>query len=207
MRDRIRHGLDGLEPEDAVLVAAHDAAAIRAITLRILHVVVAGRVGLPDIDLAVGNRTALSVLERADDEERLALGIMRHGRAGGHLLGLVGVEGAQDGAVGRAGRFGMIDRVDQERQTEHVGEQDELLSHVAADLADLGQEQQAGHPFFGAETGLARKVVQVSDEPLEDVFHALVLAERVDEDDILGDVVDGEVLEGRDLDLGGVHGV
>lgn len=47
--------------------------------------------------------------------------------------------------------------------------------------------------------------MQVGDEPLQHVPQAGVLALRVDADDVLGDVVDGEVLEVGDLVLGGVH--
>lgn len=56
-----------------------------------------------------------------------------------------------------------------------------------------------------AESSLARKVVQVQDEALEDVFRARVLAERVDADGVFGDVVDGEVFHWGDIDGGGIH--
>lgn len=79
------------------------------------------------------------------------------------------------------------------------------LAHVGANLAHLRQELDAGHPFVGAETGLAGEVVQVRDEPLKDIFHARVLAERVDADGVFGDVVDREVFHRGEVDLGGIH--
>lgn len=45
----------------------------------------------------------------------------------------------------------------------------------------------------------------MGDEPLENVFQSLVLAEGVDADDVLGDVVDREVFHGGDFDFAGVH--
>lgn len=50
------------------------------------------------------------------------------------------------------------------------------LSHISTDLPHLCEEEQAGHPLLGAESGLAREIVQVRDQTLEDVFHALILA-------------------------------
>lgn len=100
VRDRIRHGRDRIKPEDAVLVAAHDAAPVGPVAAGILHVVVARRVGLPDIDLDALNGLAVCVLDGADDKERLALGIVRHQAALGDLFGFVSVEGAEDGAFG-----------------------------------------------------------------------------------------------------------
>lgn len=80
------------------------------------------------------------------------------------------------------------------------GEGETYLSHVGAYLAHLGQEEQALHPLVGGEARLARKVVQVRDETLEDVFQTGVLAERVHEDGIVGDVVDGEVFHGGEVE-------
>lgn len=224
VRDRVRNRLDGLEPEESFLVTVHDAAAVGTFTVRVLHVVVARRVRLPDVNLHALDGLAVGVLERAQDEERLSLGIVGHHVACGHLLRFMGVEGAQDGALRGALGLGVVDGVDEEGEAEDVGEEDEFLytlvsslaiqstgedaaylSHITAYLTDLRQELQAGHPLFGAEPGLARKVVQVGDQPLQHVLQAGILAEGVDEDDILGDVVDGEILQGRDLDLGGIH--
>lgn len=82
---------------------------------------------------------------------------------------------------------------------------EKYLSNIRTDLSDLCQELQPGHPLRRGESGLARKVMEVRDEPLEDVLHSLVLTERVDADNILGDVVHREVFHRRDFDLGGIH--
>lgn len=82
---------------------------------------------------------------------------------------------------------------------------EKYLSNIRTDLPDLRQKLQPGHPLRRGESGLARKVVEVRDESLEDVLHPLVLAERVDADNILGDVVHREVFHRRDFDLGGIH--
>ena len=79
------------------------------------------------------------------------------------------------------------------------------LSNVCAYLADGGEEEEAGHPFIMRETGFAGEVVEVLDEAFEDVFQAGVGALRIDELDVVCYVVDCEVLEGRDVDLGGIH--
>lgn len=45
----------------------------------------------------------------------------------------------------------------------------------------------------------------MGDEPLENVFQSLVLAEGVDANDVLGDVVDREVFHGGNFDFAGIH--
>ena len=95
----------------------------------------------------------------------------------------------------------MIDAVDEERKTNDIGEQDEFLADVATDLADFCQELDSCHPLVCAETGLASKVVDVGDESLEQVFHARVFALRIDHVYILGNIVDCEVLQWRDVDF------
>lgn len=67
------------------------------------------------------------------------------------------------------------------------------LPDVTANLAGLGQEQQSRHPLVGAEACLARKVVQVSDEPVQEVLEPFILALVVDPDCVGRDVVDGQV--------------
>lgn len=47
----------------------------------------------------------------------------------------------------------------------------------------------------------------MSDETFEDVFHAGVWVVGVDKIDIFSDVVCVEILQWRDLDLGGIHSV
>lgn len=117
----------------------------------------------------------------------------------------------------------MVYTVDQEGQAQDIGEEDELLpaaqgqsvaafpmepcsggirkdiaTHlpdVTANLPGLGQEQQRRHPLVGTEAGLAREVVQVSDEPVQEVLQPFIFALVVDPDSIRRDVVDSQVQE------------
>ena len=58
----------------------------------------------------------------------------------------------------------------------------------------LLQEIQAVPPFFRAQTGFAGEVVEMGDQTLEDVGQAQIFALRVESDDIVGDVFNGQVL-------------
>lgn len=118
----------------------------------------------------------------------------------------------------------MVDAVDQEGQPQHVREEDEFLDkansrvsyshtifqyfrtatpggtyipHIATDLAARDEEGQTSHPLVGAEAGLARKIVQVGDQPRHDVLEASIAALGVDADCVGRDIVDGEVEERR----------
>jgi len=62
------------------------------------------------------------------------------------------------------------------------------LADVGACLARCGQKLQAGHPFSFAQTGFPRKVMEMSDESLQDVFQSGIRVLRVDQDDVIGDV-------------------
>lgn len=124
----------------------------------------------------------------------------------------------------------MIDGVDEEGETENVGQENEFLgpivlavehslhgplwnfgigsaymANLAGDLPDPHQEVQRCHPFRGAEASLARKVVQMRDEALEEVCEALVASLRVDAHRVLRDIVNVEILHRRSLDLRGIH--
>lgn len=69
------------------------------------------------------------------------------------------------------------------------------LPYVCTYLSDLGEELDSCHPLVEAEASLTREVMEVRHETLHDVFQPWVAALRVDADDILGDVVDGQVLQ------------
>lgn len=94
MGNRVRHGRDSMEPENTLLIRAHNAAPIGPLAPCILHIIVARGIGLPDINLDVLDRLALGITQITYDQQGLALGVVRHGVTGGHLLGIVGVEGA-----------------------------------------------------------------------------------------------------------------
>lgn len=127
MWNRICHRHNGLEPEQALCIALHDASSVRPIMVCMLHVVVACRVSFPDVDLTAFDGLSGCVLERAEYETRSTGGIRGDGRAVGQVLSFVGVEWSEDGAFGAVGWFWVVDRVDKKRETQYVGEQDEFL--------------------------------------------------------------------------------
>lgn len=73
------------------------------------------------------------------------------------------------------------------------------------DLTGRRQKPESSHPLARTQPYLAHKVVEVMHEPLEDIFGSRVRVARVDEHDVFGDVLSGEILDGWDLDLGGIH--
>ena len=91
--DRIRHGDDSLEPEHALRIARHDCALIRPLAPRILHIVEAVRVRLPDIDLHAFDGLAGRVFQGAEDEAGFAVWVVGDGGSVGLGLGFMGVEG------------------------------------------------------------------------------------------------------------------
>lgn len=108
MRNGIRHGNDSLEPEDAFPVTVHDRASVRAVSVGILYVVEAPRVGLPYVDRGARYRLAGGVVDGAEDQAGFAVGVVRDGAAVGCGFGFVGVEGAEHGAFGRVWGFGVV---------------------------------------------------------------------------------------------------
>lgn len=67
------------------------------------------------------------------------------------------------------------------------------ISHVTANLPALDQKGERCHPFLSAQTSLARKVVQVRDQPLHNVFEARIFCLVVDLDRVGRDIVNGQV--------------
>lgn len=125
--DGVGDGDDGVEPKRALGVTGHDAAAVGAVPVGVLDVVVARGIRLPDVDLDALDGLAVDVLDGAQDQQGLAVLVVRHQLAVAHVFGLVGVEGTQDGPFGRVGRFGVVDRVDQQRKAKDVGQKNEFL--------------------------------------------------------------------------------
>lgn len=100
VRDGIRYGDDGLEPEDAVVVAVHHCALIWPLPPRVLHVVLALAVGLPDVNFDVSYRLAIGILDTAQDQARLAFRVVSNLGAIRLGLGFVRMEGPEDCAFG-----------------------------------------------------------------------------------------------------------
>lgn len=93
MRNRIRHRHDSLEPELAVGVALQHRASLGRRPVRVLHVVEALAVGLPDVDLGVRDRPPGGVAQCAQHQTGLALRVVGDGRAVVFGFGVVCVEG------------------------------------------------------------------------------------------------------------------
>jgi hypothetical protein len=72
------------------------------------------------------------------------------------------------------------------------------VADVAADLAAADEEVEGCHPLVGAKARLAREVMEVGDKAGHEVGEACVAALGVDAVGVGGDVVDCEVLEGRE---------
>lgn len=69
------------------------------------------------------------------------------------------------------------------------------LPNVTTNLTRLSQEFYASHPFIEAQSCFTRKVMEMSDQTFEHILHARILAQRIDENDIFGDVFNREVSE------------
>ncbi len=74
------------------------------------------------------------------------------------------MEGAEDRVLGGAGRTPVIDRVNQHRQAERIGQKDELLPLLRADLPGPCQKIDAEVPFILGQVDFAREVVEMLDE-------------------------------------------
>jgi len=120
MWNRIRHWHNRLEPEHALLVAVHHRSLIRTLATWVLHIVEAFAVRLPDIDLHALYGFAGGVLDVAEDEAGLAIGVVGYYGAVGRYLGFVGVEGAENCAFCAVGWFGVVDAVDEEGEAQNV---------------------------------------------------------------------------------------
>lgn len=121
IRNRIRHGHDGVEPEHALCIAVYDGATVGlAAPVVVLHVVLAVAVSLPDIHLNAGHGVAGGGLDGAQDEQRVAVGVGGDGEAVGVGGGVVGVEGAEDSALCGVRGLGMVDGVDEEGEADYV---------------------------------------------------------------------------------------
>jgi hypothetical protein len=100
MRNRIRHRHNGLEPKYPLLITRHHRPLIRSYSTRVLHIIESFTIRLPDIDLYALDRTALRVLDSAEDKAGFAVGVMGNDGAVGGCFGFVRVEGSEDGAFG-----------------------------------------------------------------------------------------------------------
>src|ERR687890_588356 len=100
--DLVRRGLDGVDLEPALVVGHHQAAQVALGQVRGEPGVVAVGVGLPHVDLGVGDRIAVHVPDLPGEDEATALLVLAHrqGGGGGDPLLAGEVVRGQDGAPG-----------------------------------------------------------------------------------------------------------
>lgn len=183
VRDRIRNGYDSPEPEVPVIVACQYGPTVRRVAARVLHVVEALRIGLPDVDLGAGHGLPGLVPDGAEDQTLVAVGVAGYGIAIVDVVGVVRVEGPEDCSVRRILWLRVVDRVDEERHAEYVTQKNEFLlrPHLAlrleinanlapeySHLADIGTSLSHGckkvdslHPLVGAEPSFPHVIMHV----------------------------------------------
>ena len=76
MRNWIRHRHDCFEPEDALIIATHHRSTIGLLSISMLHVVTAGAISLPNVDLYPTDWVAIGVFNCTEHETRFALRIV-----------------------------------------------------------------------------------------------------------------------------------
>lgn len=108
VRDRVADGPYAAEPEPAVGVGDHDAPLAGRPPVRVLHVVVAAAVRLPDVDLDARDRAPARVPHRADAEQGLARLVARHVGPQLQRRRVVRVERPQDRPFGRGRRLRVV---------------------------------------------------------------------------------------------------
>lgn len=79
------------------------------------------------------------------------------------------------------------------------------LSEVCAFLTRCRQEIDSGLPLGHAKTRLPCKVMDMAHEAIEEKLCPWVFAARVDQDHIVGNVIDREILHWRVICLRGIH--
>lgn len=79
------------------------------------------------------------------------------------------------------------------------------LSDIRTNLTSLCQELNPSHPLASAQPRLASKVMQMHDESFKDILHTCIRVVGIDPDDVLGNVVDVQVHQWRNFDLGRIH--
>ena len=172
VRDRVRLGQHRPEPVLALPGGGDVTAALGVVEVGVLDVVVALVVGHPDLEVGaldgVAGARAHVAVEVARDA-RCAVGdvvTVRELRRVGHE------ERAEHRVLGRAVRHRVVDADDLHRQTEDVGQEDELLALVVGDVARAGQEVDPVGPLLLGELHVDREGVQVLHERLQHLLDA-----------------------------------
>ena len=180
VRDRVRLGEDRPKVEATVRPAAQLAA--RPVFMQVgtlcgnLDVVEAVLVRLPHVDHRARNGLPIVAAHLALHEAGFPFCAVRDVFAVVVLRRPFNEKRPEDSRLGATGGLGIALRGHQHRQTERVGQQDELLALVVGDVADLGEEFDRLEPFIFGELDLARKRVKVLYQARHDGAQALVAA-------------------------------
>jgi hypothetical protein len=182
--DRVAGRDDAAEPVAAVGVRGEQPAQVAQVLGGVLGVVVAGVVGLPDVEDGAGDRLAVGVGDPAAHDHDL--GALPLGTLGDPVAVAPGGSGGVERALDRRRRgvraADEVDVVDGRGQAEHVREQDELVAVLAGDLAGADEEAQPGEPLLGRRPGLAHEGVQVADQRGDQLVEPRVVALDLAED-------------------------
>jgi len=73
------------------------------------------------------------------------------------------------------------------------------MPQFGTDLADACQKVKPDHPLFTRQSDSTGKVVKMLDELLKEESCPSILTSAVDQMDIFGNVISGEVLHRRDI--------
>jgi len=79
------------------------------------------------------------------------------------------------------------------------------LANIAANLTHSGKKLQTCHPFFRAQSSLSCKVMEMSDQPFENIGQTWIWALGVDTDSIFGNVVDSQIFHWWNVRFSWIH--
>src|SRR5471032_2580463 len=150
-------GYDGAEPVGALIVSLQHRTALVLGQLRVLYVVEALGIGLPDVDFSVGHGFALGAADGATDVPRSAGHAVADVIAQGVTRRIFDMEGAKHRGLGATLGLLVVLRDDEGREPEGVGQQDEFLAGGGADLPGRRQELDALEPLFFGQVDVTGK--------------------------------------------------
>ena len=132
MGDRVRNRHDRLEPKVPIVIAGQDGPPVWTITARILHVVEALRVCLPDIHLRALQGVPGFVANITKDKAGLTIRVARDRATIVNLMGIVGMKRSEDCPLRGALWLGVIHRVNQKGNSQNIAKKDEFLGSVSS---------------------------------------------------------------------------
>ena len=131
---------------------------------------------LPAVEDHALDRLAVDIGDRAAHHDPVAVvGVDEHRLAEFTVGRATGMERTEHGVVGEARRAGVVGHhLDERRHAGGVGQQDELLANVVADLAALREEHDARKPLLAGQVDLAGEGVQMADRRTGHLLEARV---------------------------------